>query len=166
VSTLGMMCFPYKNIQNTQLSETFHQVGVLCFLSMANSEMNCSYFTMMSRGLCFPLLINDIVFVDISIVLQSNYKFISLLEILRNEVMTRFVGLVAERSRVRGSVSCNVVMWRLVHSSIKKWVPYRTRWLCAWLTPWAYNNSMRCVLTWELRYVLGVNRSESGIIIL
>ena len=29
-----------------------------------------------------------------------------------------------------------------------------------------YNGSMRCMLPWELRCVLGGNRSESGIIIL
>ena len=40
------------------------------------------------------------------------------------------------------------------------------RWLCVWVTLCAYNGSMRSMLPWELRCVLGGNRSESGIIIL
>ena len=41
-----------------------------------------------------------------------------------------------------------------------------TWWLSVWVTLCAYNGSMRCMLPWELRCVLGGNRSESGIILL
>ena len=47
-----------------------------------------------------------------------------------------------------------------------KWLPDRTRRLCVWVTLCTYNGSMRCMLPWELRCVLGGNRSESGIIML
>jgi len=39
-------------------------------------------------------------------------------------------------------------------------------WLCVWVMRCAFNGSMYCMLPWELRCVLGWNRSESGIIIL
>ena len=93
------------------------------------------------------------------------------------------VWLVAEGSRVRGSGRYSAVMWRPIYSSIKSETD-RTRWLCVclvevwgrnpWLSPigqlcvWVtlcgFNGSMRCVLPWEWRCVLGGNRSEPGII--
>ena len=46
----------------------------------------------------------------------------------RHSWASQSVGLVADELWVRGSGSCNVFMWRLVHSSIK-WVPDRMWWL-------------------------------------
>ena len=56
---------------------------------------------------------------------------------------------------------CHVVTGSLVH--IKN--EYLTG-LCVCNTLSAYNGSMRCMIPWELRYMLGGNRNESGIIIL
>ena len=47
-----------------------------------------------------------------------------------------------------------------------KWDPERTWWPIGWVTLCAFNGSLRCMLHWELRCVLGRNKSESGIIIL
>ena len=84
------------------------------------------------------------------------------LEPSRDSAVSYSVVLVAEGSRVRGAGSFNAVMWRLVHASIK-WEPDRTWRICVWVTLCAFNGSMRCMLRWELRYVLAWSKSESGI---
>ena len=38
----------------------------------------------------------------------------------RDSAVSYSVGLVAERLRVQGSMSCNAIIWLLVHSSIEK----------------------------------------------
>ena len=63
--------------------------------------------------------------------------------------------------RLRELQCCHVATGSLIHKNEN----LRGHDDCVWVTFCAFNGTMCCMLPWELRCVLGGNRSESGMII-
>ena len=137
----------------------------LCFMTASVKTHHVTLWNLMTIVCAFTSRSPDVCWSawnKLGYVIISRWQFV----MGRDSAVSKSVGLVAEPSQVRGSGSCNAVMWQLVHSSIKKSVPDRTWWLWVRVMLCTFNGSMCCMLPWELRCVLGGNRSESRIIIL